>query len=178
MTLCCDGYCVFLSCRRSEPVGFCEGCVFKGLKRDLLGQHDVSGNQATIWNDAPTYKRSSVRAELKDIRANSEFDPIGLAALAADDIEVTLGVELGELCGCEPGPQQSEPTQLRRVFIPGAPEQPTNGPRAPLTFRDLSTWPEQVLTHQLGVERTAFRWPSDRRISPSAIHRLMFVRRL
>ncbi|WP_298260617.1 hypothetical protein [Bradyrhizobium sp.] len=86
-----------LSGGRAKLVRLRESHTFKGFQRNFLGQHDVARNQATIRYHAPTYFWRAVLGQFQDIRANSKLDPIFLAAFTADDVEMTLRVELGKL---------------------------------------------------------------------------------
>ena len=132
-----------LSERRTELVGFRKSGAFEGFERDFLRQHDVSRDQTTIRHNAPPYPRGAIFSQFKDIRANSQLDAVRLAALAADHVEVPFRIELGELRGGKPRPQESQAAEFGRVRIPGAPEKAKDGPRTPLTLRGLPSQPEQ-----------------------------------
>jgi hypothetical protein len=88
-----------------EPSGHREGAALAALKRDLLGEHDVSGRQLAQSREAQAEPRAATFIELADVRHGSRIDPVLLAGLATDNFEIAVLGELLPLDWRQPLPQ-------------------------------------------------------------------------
>src|SRR5262249_38835650 len=76
------------------------------LQGDLLGEHDVACGEAALGHEAPAADAPSLLVELEDVLLSALQDAVAPAGLGADDFEVPFPVELGELLGGEPFPEE------------------------------------------------------------------------
>jgi hypothetical protein len=92
----------------SELSGYCERAGLARFERDLLGQHDVANRKIANGQEAQADLWATVFADLADIRSRSRIDPIAVARIAADHIEIACLRELPPLEGREAMPQQQQ----------------------------------------------------------------------
>src|SRR4051812_44299568 len=92
----------------SELSGYCERAGLARFERDLLGQHDVANRKIANGQEAQADLWATVFADLADIRSRSRIDPIAVARIAADHIEIARLRELPPLEGREAMPQQQQ----------------------------------------------------------------------
>jgi hypothetical protein len=105
------------SCRvaklsRRKPVGFFQRAPLVGFQGNLLSQHDVACDQVFIRHETQPRCRPGVIVELDDVRFIAVAYAIALAAVAADDLEIIVRVELRQLLLRKPFSQQLEAALL------------------------------------------------------------------
>ena len=88
-----------------EPVRKSQGVLLVCLQGNLLGQHNVTGNETTFWDEAPTCDFPPLVVQFPNVCCRSVTNSVALAAIATPDVEEIAGFELRQLYRGEPLPQ-------------------------------------------------------------------------
>lgn len=98
-----------------EFSGHCKGAALTAFKGDLLGQHDVSDRQISPGQETQPDLRATIFVDLADVRRGSGIDPVSVASVAADHVEIAAMGVLRPL-------RRREPTakELQRAPLWGA----------------------------------------------------------
>ena len=164
---------------RDEALGHCERAALGAFQRDLLGQHDVSDRQLAHRQKTQPECRAAAFIELADVRRGACIDPVPLAGVAADDLEIAFFGELRPLAWRQPLPQQPEGSAFRSSLhaVPGE-EGPCGPPARALTWarrpkaqHDAADQPptslgKNTVSSALGSnDRTCETWPGPVRVA-------------
>ena len=85
---------------------FChrESAALAVFQCDLLGEHHVSARQLAHRPEAQTDRRAAFSIDLADVRHDAWINPVLLARVATDDVEISLFCELRPLHWRQPFP--------------------------------------------------------------------------
>jgi hypothetical protein len=72
-----------------------------------LSEHDVARDQITSGRKTPANSAATIGFDLMYVRHGAVVNTIYLSTVAADDIKISFGVELGALLGREPVSQKA-----------------------------------------------------------------------
>src|SRR4029079_5271545 len=67
-----------------------QGAQLVGFQRDLLGQHDIAGDEIIFGHEAPAGSRPTCAVKLIDIRSRAMAYPVALSAMAARHVEILV----------------------------------------------------------------------------------------
>ena len=81
-----------------------------------MREHNVARGEITVRHKAPTNFGPARNVDLMHVRRGAAVDAVTLFAIAADDVKVSLGIELSALLGRQPGSQKALATTLAIIF--------------------------------------------------------------
>ena len=99
---------------RSMP-RFCESRQLHRLKGDLLGQYNVSGDEAPFGSKAQALHLAAGGIKFRDVQLARILDEIARAGIAADYFETRSLIELANLLRREPSSQEIESLPLSLI---------------------------------------------------------------
>ena len=82
---------------RQKVVCYRQGAQLVGFQRDLLGQHDIAGDEIILRHEAPAGSRPTCAVELIDIGSRAVAYPVALSAMAASHVEILVLLVLRKL---------------------------------------------------------------------------------
>jgi hypothetical protein len=82
---------------RNESSSHCERAALGAFQCDLLGQHDITDRQLAHPQKTQPERQVAVFIDLADVRRSAGIDPVPLAGIAADNLEIALFRELRPL---------------------------------------------------------------------------------
>ena len=77
-----------------------------------MREHNVAGGEITVRHKAPANFGPARNVDLMHVRRGAIVDTVTLSAIAADDVKISFGIELGALLGRQPGSQKALATSL------------------------------------------------------------------
>ena len=89
-----------------------------------MSEHDVARDQMTNGHKTPANFGATSGVDLMYVRHGAVVNTISLSAVAADDVEISFGVELGVLLGRQPVSKQAQAASLTVIFTREYPAQP------------------------------------------------------
>src|SRR6266436_8673320 len=69
------------------------------LQGNLLSKHGVARDQMANWHETPANLGAAGSVDLMHVGHGAIVDAVALSTVAADDVEISFGVELGTLLG-------------------------------------------------------------------------------
>ena len=80
-----------------KPVRRCQCVALIRFERDLLSEHDITGDEVDVWDKAPTHAGNAGMVKFIYVRRRAVTNPVFLSAVATDDVEVSFCIELRAL---------------------------------------------------------------------------------